>query len=136
MDHSQFLRSLVDTDLLFEHPRRFTDEVIKRWLKDNQWVEDEALPCKWCEHLTDCGYGFSEERCRLNVAAGYSCYRQTLAKVFTPFLNNALRGKYPSADDARNVVHRMGPNKDGMGDEDLVGIILHELGGTFMRMGR
>lgn len=134
MDHSQFLQSLVDASLLDEHSHCFTDEVIKRWLEDNQWIEDAASPCKWCEHLTDCGHGFTEERCRLNVAAGYSCYRQTLAKVFAPFLRNALQGKYPPVDDLRNVIHRMGPNRDGMGNETIVGIILHELGSTFIRM--
>lgn len=134
MDHSQFLQSLVDTGLLYEHPRCFTNEVIERWLRDNEWVQDNASPCMWCKHLTECGHGFSEDKCRQNVVAGASCYRQTLANIFMPFLRGALQGRYPPPKDAWNVVHRTGPNRDGMGDAKMVGIMLHELGHTSMQM--
>ena len=134
MDHSQFVKSVADAGLVMRDLHYFTDEVIQRWLQDNMWVEDPTSRCKWCQHMEEIRSGFSEERCRLNVADGGSCYRQTLKEVFVPFLRNALRGTYPLLDDLRNVIHHKGPIWDGFSDMRLFGIVCHELGGTFMRM--
>lgn len=134
MDHSQFIKSVEDTGLIGRGDLRlFTDEVIQWWLQDNTWVEDSTSCCKWCQHLEEIGSGFSEEQCRLNVAGGGCCYRETLKTVFIPFLRNALRGRYPSPVDLRRVIHHRGPIWDGFSDMTLVGIILHELGVTYMR---
>ena len=135
MNHSQFVKSVEDAGLVMRSDLRLlTDEIIRQWLQDNTWVEDPASRCKWCQHLKEVGSGFSEEQCRLNVAGGGSCYRETLKKVFIPFLKNALRGAYPSLDDLQKVIHHKGPIWDGFSNMNLIGIILHELGSTYMRL--
>lgn len=135
MNHSQFVQLVVDDDLVFPvGMSAFTDEVIQRWLQDNMWVEDPTSRCKWCQHLEEIKSGFSEERCRLNVAGGGSCYRQTLKEVFAPFLRNALRGAYPPLDDLQKIIHHKGPIWDGFRDMTLMSIVCHELGGTAMQM--
>lgn len=135
MDHSQFIKSVEDTGVIGRGDLRFfTDEVIQQWLSDNTWVEDPASGCKWCQHLAEIKSGFSKEQCRLNVAGGGCCYRETLKKVFIPFLRNALRGRYPSPDDLQRVIHHKGPIWDGFSNMTIVGIVLHELGSTYMRL--
>jgi len=135
MDHSQFVKSVEDAGVVMRGDLRlFTDKVIQQWLQDNAWVEDPASYCKWCQHMTEVGSGFSKEQCRLNVAGGGCCYRETLKKVFMPFLRNALHGRYPSPDDLQRVIHHKGPIWDGFSDMALVGIVCHELSGTYMRM--
>lgn len=102
MDHSRFVQSVADARLVMRDGLHyFTDMVIQRWLQDNVWVEDPTSRCKWRQHMEEIKSGFSEEQCRLNVAGGGSCYRETLKQVFVPFLKNALRGIYPSLDDLR-----------------------------------
>ncbi len=133
MDHSRFVQSVEEARMVMSDALRcFTDEVIERWLQDNTWVEDVGSPCGWCQHMAHSG--FSEEQCRVNVAGGGSCYRQVLKEVFIPSLRNALRGKYPTLDELRDVVYHQGPVWGGLSDMKLIGIVLHELGGTFMRM--
>lgn len=135
MDHSQFVQSVVDAGLVFSSGMdSFTDEVIRRWLQDNTWVEDPTSRCKWCQHMEEIKSGFSEEQCRLNVSGGGSCYRETLKQAFIPFLKNALLGIYPSLDDFHKVIHHKGTIWDGCDNMTLVDIVCHELGGTYMQM--
>lgn len=133
MDHSRFIESVVGAGLVIRDGLRFfTDDVISRWLLDNIWVESPTSRCEWCQHMKQSG--FSEAQCRLNVTGGGSCYRETLRTVFIPFLKNAQRGIYPSPEELQKEVHRKGPIWDGTYGMTLIGMILHELGGTFMRM--
>lgn len=129
MDHSQFVKSITDTGLVMPNSLYyFTDEVIRRWLQDNAWVEDPNSHCKWCQHMEEVKSGFSEEQCHLNVTRGGSCYRKTLKEVFIPFLKNVLLGIYPSPDDLWKPIHRKGPIWDGFTDDmNLIEIIFHEL---------
>ncbi len=128
MDHSQFIQSVVSAGLVFPSGMRaFTDEDIQRWLQDNTWVEDPTSRCKWCQHMEEVNGEFSEEKCRLNVVGGGSCYRQTLKAVFIPFLRDTLQGIYPPLDELRKVVHHDGPIWDGWrGDTTIISIICHE----------
>lgn len=138
MDYSQFVRLIEDDGFAgrgYLH-RLITDEIIQRWLKDNEWVENPTSRCSWCQHMEEIKSGFSEEQCCLNVTGGGSCYRQTLKEVFVPFLRNILRGTYPSLNDVlHKVVHHKGPIWDGCGNMRIISILQHELGGTSMRMG-
>ena len=138
MDHSNFIKSVIAIEPFLAQVGMpfFLDEVITRWLKDNGWVEEVALPCRWCAHLTEVGHGFCEEECKKNVSGGFSCYRQTLATIVIPFLKGALRGEYPPPNELFRKIHRMGPHKDGMGDEELMGILQHELSPTYQRILR
>lgn len=134
MDHSQFIRLVTDAELITGNVYYFTDEIIRRWLQDNTWVEEASAPCVWCKHMVEISSGFSAERCRLKVAQGSSCYRQTLRDFFIPFLRNALQGIYPSLSDLKKPVHLKGEIWDGFDNMTLMGIVCHELGGTTMRM--
>lgn len=134
MNHLQFVRSVTTAGLIMGDVHYFTDEVIQRWLQDNTWVEEASAPCVWCKHMEEIRSGFSVERCRLKVARGSSCYRQTLRDFFIPFLRNALCGIYPSLSDLKRSVHLKGEIWDGFGDMTLMAIVCHELGGTAMRM--
>lgn len=136
MDHSQFVLSLENTGVVVRggFSRIFRDEVIQKWLEENEWVENSAMRCKHCQHMEKVSGRFSEELCRQKVADGGSCYRQTLRNIFIPFLRSTLAGEYPSVDDLQKVVHLKGEIWDGMEDMKIISIILHELGGTWMRM--
>lgn len=135
MDHSKFIKMVENSGQISGSFWIFTDEVIKRWLDDNRWIENPKSPCLHCKHLHDIGEGFSEERCRQNVKRGGACYRETLKKHLIPCLRRALKGTYPSMEKLMRVIHKKGPIWDGIPDNFcLLSAILDALGGTAMRM--
>ncbi len=137
MNHSSFCRSIIDAHLGGTNIANiFTDAIIQRWLDDNTWVNDSTAPCAHCRHMKEVNGQYSEEKCRQNVQGGGYCYRETLKVFFLPFLHNALLGIYPSLDVLVQIVHHRGPIWDGLNDASILSIVLHELGGTKMRMAR
>lgn len=108
-------------------------EVVSRWLTDNEWVNDPAIPCRHCEHLYLVTDGkFSKEDCAEKTQAGLPCYRETLRTLFMPLLQRILRGDYPSNEELTRKVHH---DDSGLFEvSTALGIIQHELGGTYMKM--
>lgn len=134
MDHSKFIRMVVDSGLVAS-PRWywFCDSSLTYWLTHNALDTNPKDACGRCAHLEKASKGkFSERVCAQNVAEGGSCYRQVLATKFIPFLENALRGEYPTVDELQEVVHKRGPHWDGVVEGTLLSLILHEVGGAYL----
>jgi hypothetical protein len=135
LNRSDFIKKIEMTgQVVSGHLRVLDDRVIERWLGDNKWVEDRNSLCMRCKHLEEVKFGFSEEQCKKNIMKGGSCYRETLKTAFIPFLRNVLKGVYPSTQSMIEIIHKKGYINDGIGDFSLIQIVLHELGGTFMKM--
>lgn len=132
-----FLADVVDSGLQHITFRyMFLAEVLRRWLADNAWIEDQLSACQHCAHLKRVSGEFDEEKCRQNVESGGTCYREVLRTVLAPLVRNALTGYAPRVRELGRAVHRSGPYWDGWpkAETTLLAIIQHELGGALMKV--
>ena len=135
MDHTEIIRRVEDSVGTSKNDlcQCFTDEIIRRWLDENQWIFDSSLPCRKCDHLKDV-FHTDAEQCREKIVQGASCYRRVLKELFAPFLKNALQGTYPPVSAFSEVIYWHEASGQKRGSTTLADYIMHELGGVFLRI--
>lgn len=133
MKTTDFVLDLIGSGFFvgaYNFVENFLPTVLQSWLERNSWIEDDSSPCKYCAKLEAKLEGkFSEQICQQNVLHGGSCYRETLRKVFIPFVQTALAEEGLSIRELGRVVHRQCAVHDGIGQKTLFRLICDELGG-------
>jgi hypothetical protein len=105
-------------------------KLIRRWLKTNPWIREAGLACTNCPWATKViHHRTSDVTCLENVTTrGATCYRWVLRTTFLPFLENALRGKFPPVSSIRGSIYPYYRSTEDPGSLlTLEGMILYEL---------